>query len=187
MSDTEILELLRQGKHSPAFDILYKGYPPICKFIKNHGGSDDDARDTFQEALIIFCRRVEQPNFQLTAKISTYLFSVCKFLWKDKLQKENRYIHSYDFNQVAEESNIIEEYQQEQKYRFLDNVLLAINGKCKEILEAYYFHKWTMLVIAERLGYSSEASAKNQKYKCLEKARNLAKQEQLLFNQTEEA
>jgi len=187
MSDTEILELLRQGKHSPAFDILYKGYPPICKFIKNHGGSDDDARDTFQEALIIFCRRAEEPNFQLTAKISTYLFSVCKFLWKDKLQKENRYIHSYNFDQVPEESDIIEEYQQEQKYRFLDTVLLAISGKCKEILEAYYFHKWSMLAIAERLGYSSEASAKNQKYKCLEKARNLAKQEQLSFNQTEEA
>lgn len=185
MNDQKILELLHMGKHSPALDMLYNAYPPIGRFIKSHGGSEEDARDMFQEALIIFCRKAAQPDFKLTAKISTYLFSVCKFLWKDKLQKENRYVHSYDFNQAADVSLETEEYEQEQKYQFLDKVLFAIGDRCKEILEAYYFHKMTMTLIAEKFGYTSEASAKNQKYKCLEKARVLAKQEQVIFNQTE--
>ncbi|WP_018342669.1 RNA polymerase sigma factor [Cytophaga aurantiaca] len=182
MNDTKILELLRQSKHSPAMDELYEAFPPISRFIKNHGGSEDDARDTFQEALIIFCRKAAQADFKLTAKISTYIFSVCKFLWKDKLQKENRYVHSYDFEREADISDVTEAYEQEQKYQFLDKVLLTIGDRCKEILEAYYVHKWSMLVIAEKMGYGSEASAKNQKYKCLEKARVLAKEEQLIFN-----
>ncbi|HSY62396.1 MAG TPA: sigma-70 family RNA polymerase sigma factor, partial [Cytophaga sp.] len=128
--------------------------------------------------------KATQPGFQLTAKISTYLFSVCKFLWKDKLQKENRYVYSYDFDQTVDVSEVTDSYEQEQKYRFLDNVLTAIGDRCKEVLEAYYFHKLSMALIAEKLGYTSEASAKNQKYKCLEKARVLAKQEQGMFNQT---
>lgn len=182
MNDTKIIELLHLGKHSPALNMLYEAYPSICRFIKNHGGSDDDARDTFQEALIIFCRKATQPDFQLTAKISTYLFSVCKFLWKDKLQKQNRYVYSFDFDQLTD---VAEEH--EQQYQFLDTVLAAIGDKCKEILESYYFHKLSMVLIAEKFGYSTEASAKNQKYKCLEKARVLAKQVQVTFNQTKEA
>lgn len=187
MNDQKILELLHLGKHSPALDMLYKAYPPICRFIKSHGGSEEDARDTFQETLIIFCRKAAQPDFKLTAKISTYLFSVSKFLWKDKLQKANRYVHAYDFDQTADISEATEAHEQEQQYQFLDTVLAAIGDKCKEILEAYYFHKQSMQLIAEKFGYSTEASAKNQKYKCLEKARVLAKQAQVTFNQTKEA
>lgn len=182
MDDTKIIELLRQRKHAPAMDELYEAYPPIARFIKNHGGTEEDARDTFQEALIIFCRKAAQPDFKLTAKISTYVFSVCKFLWKDTLQKENRYIHAYDFDREADISAITEAYEQEQKYQFLDKVLDIIGDRCKEILQAYYVQKWSMLMIAEKMGYGSESSAKNQKYKCLEKAKGLAKQEQFTFN-----
>ena len=187
MNDTKILELLHLGKHSPALDMLYKAYPPIGRFIKSHGGSDDDARDTFQEALIIFCRKTAQSDFKLTSKISTYLFSVSKFLWKDKLQKANRYVHSYDFEQLTDVAEVAAGYEEEQQYQFLDTVLAAIGDRCKEILEAYYFHKLSMVLVAEKFGYNSEASAKNQKYKCLEKARVLAKQAQVTFNQTKEA
>ena len=185
MNDKKIMELIRNGRHSTALDMLYEGYRPIRKFIISHGGSDDDARDTFQEALIIFCQKAVHPDFQLSAKVSTYLFSVCKYLWKDKLQKENRYVHHHNFELEADVTDIMEAHHEEEKYKFLDKVLDSIGERCKEILQAYYFSKWSMQTIAEKFGYGSEASAKNQKYKCLERAKELAKKEQLFHNQME--
>ena len=56
--------------------------------IHSNGGRPQDAEDVFQEALIILVGKIRKSDFKLTAKLSTYLFSVCRFLWKDK-RKEN--------------------------------------------------------------------------------------------------
>lgn len=175
MNDQQIINLLRQGKHSKALDKLYKSFPSVRKFILTHGGSTDDTKDVFQEALMILCQNALKPEFELTAKISTYLFSVSRYLWKDRLSKLNK-----QANIEVESLNLIQEdisqfHEKENSQNHLDQILKSIGENCRRILEAYYFHKRTMLEIKRKYGYSTVASAKNQKYKCLEKARKQAR------------
>ncbi|HET6996503.1 MAG TPA: sigma factor, partial [Chitinophagaceae bacterium] len=61
------------------------------KIVVSNGGNAQDAEDIFQEALIIVCRKVKDPGFQLTAQLSTYLYSVSRFLWKDELRKRKSF------------------------------------------------------------------------------------------------
>ena len=178
MSDTEIIDLIRKRQQEAAVEKLYDHFPKIRSLVKQKGGSLDDARDIFQESLVIFYRKASDPGFILTSSISTYLYSVCWHLWKDALKKKSRNIPATEWPGIerAASEDVQEHILKEEKFSYLDKILLQVGDKCKEIFQLYYFGKQSMARIAEQLGLSSEQVAKNQKYKCLEKARELAKQ-----------
>lgn len=171
MYNAELIKQLRAGHNSAALQELYKSWPAVRHFIKTHGGNDDDARDTFQDSLLILYRNVQKKEFTLTAQVSTYLFSICKYLWKDELKKKNRMV-SFEVPDMAEE---IQDYRQEEKQiKWLDGILLSIGEKCAAILTMFYYHGKSMEKIGDELGYKNTDTVKTQKYKCLEHARNLA-------------
>lgn len=173
MTDLEILNSLRNGQHDRALDKLYEGYPAIKNFILKHGGTEDDSKDVFQESLVIFFQKTQNEEFYLTCKISTYLFSICKYSWKDHLKTNHKYIQHSDFNDSIveiETETVMGNDHTEQLTIILDQ----LGDKCKSILEAYYSFKMNMSQIATKFNYSTVASAKNQKYKCLERAKKMA-------------
>lgn len=56
-----------------------------------------------------------------------------------------------------------------------DNVAKVINNlsdPCKQLLECFYYQNLSWDEIASKLGYANAASARNQKYKCLERIRS---------------
>jgi len=50
-------------------------------------------------------------------------------------------------------------------------ILEKMGDPCKALLESFYFNQLSWEAIAEKFGYSNAASARNQKYKCLERIR----------------
>ena len=178
MNDQEILQLIRKKEHHTAVGKLYEHFPKIRSLIRMKGGNADDASDVFQESLIIFCKKTSDPSFKLTSGIGTYLYSVCWHLWKDALQKRHRNIPTSDMTETLPSASeeVQHHLEKEEKFGYLDKVLMEIGEKCREIFQLYYFKKQSMQQIAAQLGFGSEQTAKNQKYKCLEKAKELAKQ-----------
>lgn len=172
MNNGKILEQLRSGQPGKALEELYKAYPAIRHFIKTHGGSDDDARDVFQECLIVLFRNAQKKDFVLTASVNTYLFSVGKYLWKDMLKKKNREVSLSMADVPVEEMRAVQE--EEMQWRWLDKILASLGEKCSDILQLFYFKKMGMDEIAAKLGYRNVDTAKTQKYKCLERARAMA-------------
>jgi RNA polymerase sigma factor (sigma-70 family) len=178
MHDQKIIELIRTDNNDKALTALYKHFPMIRKLIRSKGGNAEDAEDTFQEALIIFCRKVKDPGFELTAQLSTYLFSVCRFLWKDELKKRKPFI-SIDFEtgfNQAEEKELEELTEQENRAKLAEKVLNELGERCRELLLLFYNAGLKLKDIASKMGYNSESTAKNQKYKCLEGAKNRLKE-----------
>lgn len=170
----EIIQFLRNGQNQKAIESLYTCYPSIQKFIKNNGGNEADAKDMFQDALIILYKNAQNPEFNLSCTPLTYIFSVVRFLWKDALKKKNREIATEDSNINRNEfiENDIDYYSANRKK--INHVLKFIGEKCKAILKAYYYEKLSMNEIADKFEFSSVNSAKTQKYKCLEKAKKTA-------------
>ncbi len=174
MTDKEIIQHLRDGSRTKAFQRLYRYYPKVKGMIKQYGGNSSDAQDVFQEALIVLCRKCNQPDFVLTASLDTYLYSVCRFVWSDELKKRKRIPPAQLSQSLAAEYD--EGSEKESIYKLAENALSQIGDKCKEILQLFYIHKLSMTEIAEKLGYGSEQSARNQKYKCLENAKDIYQQ-----------
>jgi RNA polymerase sigma factor (sigma-70 family) len=173
MKDNRIIELLKTGKNDKAFAKLYSGFPAINKFIQSKGGSKTDAQDVFQEALIVFYRKVTESEFVLTSSISTYLYSVCRFLWKDELNKRNRQ-NQIDFTLdlgLFEENQIDEILKKEEQLVEIEQILQEIGKKCLQILTLFYYKKTAMKEIAKAVDLRSEQVVKAQKYRCIQKAK----------------
>jgi len=171
MDDTKIIELLKIGKPDKAFLKLYKNYPQVEKLILSKGGSKDEAKDVFQEALIIFYEKVQHTNFKLTSSIGTYLYSVCRFIWKDELSQRNKSVPiSIEFAS-EEETEFQNAIEREKKFLQIENALTQIGEKCLTLLKLFYYDGLKMKEIASKVGLKSEKIAKNQKYKCLERAK----------------
>ena len=69
----------------------------ISKLIQKNNGNENDARDMFQEALLVFIKKLQTPNFELTAQPKTYLYAVCRNLWLKQLQKTQNRLLKKDF------------------------------------------------------------------------------------------
>jgi len=183
MNDQRIVALIQEGKSDTALNALYKNYPQVRKLIRSKGGDTAAAEDIFQEALIILIRKIRETDFQLNAQLNTYLFSVCRYLWKDELKKRQRQItHNPEdalFN--GEETAWLQRIEEESHFRLAEKILTQLKDRCQELLLLFYKGSVSLRDIAARMGYSSENTAKNQKYKCLEAAKNKLKELQHTF------
>jgi RNA polymerase sigma factor (sigma-70 family) len=179
MPDEQIIALIRTNKNDKALRSLYSHFPMILKMIRRYGGTSQDAEDVFQEALIILIRRIRETDFTLTAKASTYLFSVSRFLWKDELKKRMLLIPpDLDSSLLAsaQEHELQQAIESENSSRLAEKALNALQDRCRELLILFYEQRLKLKDIAAKMGYSSENTAKNQKYKCLESARQKLKE-----------
>lgn len=173
MENEKIIQQLRSGDNREALQKMYKSFPSVKHFICTHGGSEDDARDLFQESLLVFYKNALKPEFVLSSSLNTYLFSICKYLWKDELRKRNRSVN-FEFTDFTEELSSHQE--DEAKMSVLDKVLDTLGEKCSELLQLFYYKKKSMEDIAAELQYKNVDTAKTQKYKCLERAKTMAEQ-----------
>lgn len=169
MNDNEIITALGKHHFSKAMKPLYKYRPVVIKFVKQYGGTKEDAEDIFQDALVLLCRKIDQGNFHLSASLNTYLYGISKNLWREEIRKRNKMIVIAPDNDLSAEDEVF--IQSETKYQQAEDAFKLLGEKCQKLLMLFYYHKKTMLEIAPLLDFSNERVAKNQKYRCMEKAK----------------
>lgn len=175
MNDQEIIVNIRSGKGNNSFEELYSYYPKVEGYILQNSGNEDEAKDIFQESIIIFYENACKPNFELTCSANTYVFAIVKRLWYSKLRKKGKEINWSSEDQIIDTSIPVEEYEEKESlFGHLDVVITQLGEKCQAILKQYYYLKHSMKQIANSLNYSSVNAAKTQKYKCMERAKKMA-------------
>ena len=172
MEDRKIIDLIRSQKHDKVFAALYKYLPVVRKLILANGGKPEDAEDIYQEALIVFYEKAKEPDFNLSSSINTYIYSICRFMWRDHLKKKQRselFVELKD--QPVSETEFASEIERQEQLKLAEKVISELGDRCKELLMLFYFHSKKFKDIATEMKYNSENTAKNQKYKCLETAK----------------
>lgn len=160
MEDKEILDRIRRGDES-ALDWLYrKHYKMMLKMVVKNSGSEEEARDVFQDALIVFWEKVMADKLVLTSKISTFLYSICLNLWRKELDRKARI--------SGEIIDRAETWDPDRKERIsiMNQCIESLNEGCRQILMYYYFDRFSMAEIAEKMGFANADTAKTKKYKC---------------------
>jgi RNA polymerase sigma factor (sigma-70 family) len=87
----EIVKGIAARKNTVIKYIYKTCYDPVRILILENKGNEDDARDIFQEALFAIYQKITLQNLQLNCNFSTYLYSVCRFLWIRELTKKKEY------------------------------------------------------------------------------------------------
>ena len=153
-----------------AIETIYReNYNMIQSLVINNNGSADDAKDVFQEAMIVLYEKARSGTFELNCQIKTYIYSVSRRLWLKRLQQLNRYSppgESLELS-VQVDDEIEEHEKRDIEFEMMDKAIGSLGEPCKSLLEAYYLQKQNMQVIAASFGYTNAANAKTQKYKCL--------------------
>lgn len=146
----------------------------VQSLILNNNGSADDAKDVFQEAMIILFEKVRGGGFELNCQLKTYIYSVSRRLWLKKLQQQNRFSISGDETEVVAVEEEIEEHEKRNtEFTMMERALNSIGEPCKSLLESFYLQKKSMQDIASSFGYTNADNAKTQKYKCLVRLKKL--------------
>ena len=166
-------QLLLKGlanNDSKAAETIYKdNFNMVLAFILNNSGSYDEAKDIFQEAMIVLYEKVRSGNFELSCQIKTYVYSVSRRLWLKRLQLLNRYRPDLDGTgeTIVVEEELEAHERLNEEFGLMEKGLASLGEPCKSLLEAYYLQKRSMNEIAMAFGYTNADNAKTQKYKCL--------------------
>ena len=165
-SDEALLSGLSDGNDGALSFIYKKHYPLIQNFIVRNSGDEQDARDIFQEAVIVLFEKAKSGDFELQCRISTFLYSVSRKLWLKRLNDRKRWdINVSDVHELHDDISFDE--TEEEKYRVMNHAMELLGEPCKSLLSDFYKGKLSMLEIAGKYGYTNPENAKNQKYKCL--------------------
>jgi len=153
-----------------AIETIYRAhYSMIQTLVINNSGTSDDARDIFQEAIIVLYEKAKSGSFELHAQLKTYLYAVCRRLWLKKLQANQLFTGDLAnaSESIATEEDVEMYEHRTRDFELMEQALQHLGEPCKEILESYYLRKKNMSEIAREFGYTNADNAKNQKYKCL--------------------
>lgn len=153
-TDSEIIECLR-NRQSYVVHYLSDRYMPMIRLMVYHkGGTNDDARDIFQDGLIIMLEKLDDKQFALTCKFKTFLYCVCENLWKTVLEKRQaaaKYLtRSSDQEGENDLTDIIDYQMYEEIFKEVFETLDPIS---KKILTLYW-QEISPQDIADQLGYT---------------------------------
>lgn len=156
---------------------LYKKWPEIKRFMKTLGCESLTAEDLFQEALLIYSRKRSLSDFELTVEPFFYVRNTCKLLWYNLARKEQK---QATFSLETDVEAIDDEwFEKELKLRQVEHVLTKIGKQCQELLQLFYGQRLNMVDIAKKIGLRSDKVAKAQKYRCLQKAKEMVQESSL--------
>lgn len=175
LTDQEIVRAIKSGNDHQALKQLYKdNYSRIERFVMNRGGRRSDAKDIFQETVIIFYVNALKPDFKLTSTLSTFLHGIAKNRLRKELGKKGKTLSLNEdilnlLVDIPDESFL----EVDKKEQVIIETLEEIGPRCKSILYEYYFYKKSMKEIAKAMDYTNAANARNQKYRCKEELKKL--------------
>ena len=169
MNEKEIFERICKGDEK-ALEFLYqKYYRMMTKLVITNSGTEDEARDVYQDALIVFWQKATSGNLVLTSKMSTYIYSICQNLWRKELDRKKR------LSSEEKDTSVTLDTESSEREKILANCIDQLGETCKKVLMFYYFEEMSMQDIADKLGFANTDTAKTKKYKCKKKLDELVK------------
>ncbi len=155
---------------------IYVNYASrIERHIISKGGSSDDAKDVFQDALMVIYKKAQSTDFQLTSQFYTYLFGTCRFIWDRKRKKKSNNTVTIDnAERYTTDSDIEENIIKREQFNIYKQNFERLGDFCKQILQLFYT-KTSMTEIAEKLGLKNDHTARNRKYRCQKELEKLIK------------
>ena len=158
------------AKDPTIIQAIYAEFAPrIESSILKKGGRKEDARDVFQEALLIIWRKAQSPEFVLTSSFYTFLYGVCLNLWRRKLKKkDNNAVTILEAKGLKDEENIEVELEIKERHRVFSEHFSAMDRDCQRLLRLFFEGK-SMKQIADLLGIDNDHAARNRKYRCQKK------------------
>ncbi len=165
-ADQELLEGLSRAESIAVTKVYDLVLPSVITWVTENNGSEADARDIFQEAMIALYLKLEKEDFELTCTLKSFLRVICRNLWLTRLRdmKNREATVPEGIEDKFEEYDLIEEITQTDRNRLFLKHFNKLSEKCRRLLRMF-FNKIPFAEIAMKLK-TSEGYVKKNKFKC---------------------
>ncbi|MBO0357664.1 sigma-70 family RNA polymerase sigma factor [Hymenobacter sp. BT186] len=176
-TDDEFVAAIRNGDDRALAQLYRLHLPMISHYVLQNSGTEDEAKDVYQEGIMVFYEKVRDGSLELSCQIKTYLYAVCRRLWLKRLTEKTRFGGSLDdhepYLETGAEADLVEAEERDRRFATMSEALDLIGEPCRSLLEGFYLLDKSMQQLTADFGYTNADNAKNQKYKCLVRLKKL--------------
>lgn len=168
---SDIVEQVKQEGERALTDLYVRYRTEFIQWLCGRMGCDGElAKDIYQQTILIFYENIQSGKLTtLTSQVKTYLFSIGRNKFYEAV-REQRKSEAFKPEEEADEGF------PEDLLQKVEANLDRLGEPCRSLLIEYYYHKRSMEQLVSMFDYKNADSAKNQKYKCLERLRKLMKE-----------
>lgn len=166
-TDLSLIKGIRNHE-SRVLQYVYDTYFPIIEaYIIHNQGSRDQARDIFQEAMIVVYKKIKMDQLELTCKFGTYLYAICKNMW---VQERKKYLHRAE--KLKHQALVLNDpgpaddpLLQDHLKQLFDKHFSDLSEDCQKIL-SMYFNNFSLEDIRIAMNYRDLHHTADRKYRC---------------------
>ncbi len=171
--DDNIIAALKKGDRS-LLNKIYSEYRD--KFAgwaaKQFNANEDMAIEIYQDSVVAMYENIHSGKLAAySGSIQSYLFAIGrnKFLENVRYKKKNSSQKEEVMNMHVVQEDDEYDTEEDEKIDLVSKAIKAMGPPCKTLLQYFYYEKKSMDEIADIMEYKNRATAKNQKYKCLQR------------------
>ena len=144
----------------------------VVNYATANGGTPDDGKDLFQDAVVLFDRNIRADKFNGQSSLRTYFISIAKWHWVNmRRKKDNQFEALPEHREQSSHETPETMFLEQERKSLLEKALEAMGGRCMNLLNLYKL-SYSMDEIAQNIGLSSPEMAKKEVYRCRERLRN---------------
>lgn len=157
----------------------------VRHLILTNSGNEDDAKDVFQEAMVILYRKLKTNNIVFTSSLGTFVYAIARLVWLKELQRKSNQQVSFtdtldDFMEY--DMALPDIIQRNDRLKLYREKFELLSEDCKTILRMF-LNNIPIREITLAMDYSSDQHTKNRRYRCkkslMKKIRNSHKFKEL--------
>jgi RNA polymerase sigma factor (sigma-70 family) len=166
--ERRILERIAAGDEAALLALYDANRKPVRTYILRNNGTEDDADDLLQEALVILWERVRRGTFEARAQIGTFVYATVRNLWLRRLARARREPAGTGLEEAApaDAPSPVDLLMEAEEAGAIRDALDALGDPCRRLLLLYYWEEMSMERIAVTMGFANADTAKSKKYQC---------------------
>ncbi len=181
--DQKYIDALLNNDRKLLGELYQKCYPMIRNIVVQNKGTEANAADIFQEALVDLFKRAKAHQLALAFSICSYIKGMCTHKWQDELKKSKREGVTFtDFegqNEKGEDCFKVEEehHLKQARLDLIKKKLNEMGESCKKLIRL----SWTKNAAGKKISteeiakvlHVTEGYARKKKSECIVKLMKL--------------
>lgn len=169
LNDNQILAGIRNCDEKIVAKVYAECFSSIRHLVLYNQGTLDEARDLFQDAMVIICERLQKDDLELTCSFSTFLYAISRNLWFRRLHERKKTVC---LDREISDRSLIPSGCENANVSLMEERLLmfqrhfnSLTSSCKKIIKLI-LKKSTTNQIMKAMNFSSVAYTRKRKYQC---------------------
>jgi RNA polymerase sigma factor (sigma-70 family) len=172
----QLIAGIKVRDHRTLTEIYKEYFPKVLGYIVKNGGTEEDAKDIFQEAIMVIYKLVDANKLEIDYDFGNFLIGISKRIWLKHLRSADiheRYVQHSEHDSSEDHPSDVE-LENELELGLIRKYLLKLGEDCRNIL-MWSAEGFSNDEIAVKMNYKSEKTVRTKKYKCKSTLKELIK------------